>query len=379
VQVDRSGERVPLTPDQFRKLWQDLRPRYPEVFVCSSQEILGWHRREAAECEDAMAWPGAVIHLNALIEAEPRSWTLLARRGEAYAELGRWHESINDASKAIALRPAQDQLWKLEGLWLLRGEAHAELGEWKKAAADLTRAIEDAGEDAVLGNGLALALVHLAQGDIDRYRGVCARLLRDFAQRNDVESAIALAWACTLKPEAVEDREAVVRRAKAALDAASEESERLQSLQVLGAATYRAGRLEEAIGHLSAAMKAPPEPGPPRVKFEPDPGTPGGASSGSIARGDPLAWLFLSMAHHRLGHRDEARKWLDKAVAAIDRVTSGQGPSDSASSGSRIDWKTRLAYRVLRSEAESMLSGAGATRTEAPAANDADQRPKSPK
>ncbi len=26
----------------------------------------------------------------------------------------------------------------------------------------------------------------------------------------------------------------------------------------------------------------------------------------------PADWPFLAMAHHRLGHRDEARRWLDR-------------------------------------------------------------------
>ena len=63
------------------------------------------------------------------------------------------------------------------------------------------------------------------------------------------------------------------------------------------------------------------------------------------------------MAHHRLGHAEEARKWLDKAVAAIDRAA--QDPPDGASPGSRIDWRTRLAYRVLRREAEGLIGGVG--------------------
>jgi hypothetical protein len=61
------------------------------------------------------------------------------------------------------------------------------------------------------------------------------------------------------------------------------------------------------------------------------------------------------MAHHRLGHAEEARKWLDKAVAAIDRAT--QDPPDGSSLESRIDWKTRLSFRVLRREAESLIGG----------------------
>ena len=31
--------------------------------------------------------------------------------------------------------------------------------------------------------------------------------------------------------------------------------------------------------------------------------------------GDAFDWFFLAMAHWRLGHKDEARAWYDKAAA----------------------------------------------------------------
>jgi tetratricopeptide (TPR) repeat protein len=300
-----------------------------------------------------------VIHLDALIAADPESWMLLGRRGRAYAQLGRWHEAIADASRAIALRPEQDQLWKLQGLWLLRGNAHAELGRWEQAAADLTNAIEqDAGNpDPQVG----LALVHLAGSDVDGYRRDCSRLLRDYGKKEDPNVAHSVARTCILAPEAVADREAVVQCARVAAKPDSKDSDKHRSLQTLGAATYRAGRFEEAIGHLNDARNALPEPGSPRLEI--DPKAAGGVSPGPAPGGDAFDWLFLAMAHHRLGHAEEARKWLDKAVASIDRTT--QDPWDGASPGSRIYWKTRLAYRVLRREAEGLIGRSGSDRPKA--------------
>jgi tetratricopeptide (TPR) repeat protein len=239
-----------------------------------------------------------VTHLDALIAADPESWMLLGRRARAYAQLGRWQEAVADASKAIALRPEQDQLWKLDGLWLLRGNAHAELGRWQQAAADLTRAIEqDAGKPNLQ---IDLTFVHLAEGDFSRYRGACTRLLRDFGQSKDVNVANAVAWTCTLAPDAVEDREAVVRCARSAVKPMPKDPDKLRSLQILGAATYRAGRFQEAIDHLNDALKALTEPGGPGLGI--DPKAAGGVSSGPAPGGDAPDWLFLAMAHHRLGH-----------------------------------------------------------------------------
>jgi hypothetical protein len=35
--------------------------------------------------------------------------------------------------------------------------------------------------------------------------------------------------------------------------------------------------------------------------------------------GDAVDWLFLAMAHRRLGHAPEARKWYDRAVDWLDQ------------------------------------------------------------
>jgi hypothetical protein len=35
--------------------------------------------------------------------------------------------------------------------------------------------------------------------------------------------------------------------------------------------------------------------------------------------GDAFDWFFLAMAHGQLGHKDEARKWYDKAVEWMEK------------------------------------------------------------
>ena len=61
------------------------------------------------------------------------------------------------------------------------------------------------------------------------------------------------------------------------------------ALKTLGAALYLAGRFEDVILRLTERNKASNEAeGPPRRPF-------------------------LAMAHHRLGRRDEARRWLKRS------------------------------------------------------------------
>ena len=138
-------------------------------------------------------------------------------------------------------------------------------------------------------------------------------------------------------------------------------------LNTLGASTYRAGHFEEAIGHLNDAMKVLHQPLGQRTGV--DASARGGGPSTPIASGEAMDWLILAMAHHRLGHAEEARRWLDKATAAIDGAPQAQPVGESLDS--RIDWQTRLSYRVLRREAEGLIGGAGANRPKAAGADGA--------
>ena len=67
--------------------------------------------------------------------------------------------------------------------------------------------------------------------------------------------------------------------------------------------------------------------------------------------GTALDWLFLSMAHARLGHAAESRQWLNKAKSSIDEALSAK----AGDATSRVSWTERLELRLLRQEAEQLL------------------------
>ena len=90
------------------------------------------------------------------------------------------------------------------------------------------------------------------------------------------------------------------------------------ALNTLGAALYRAGRFEEAIRRLEEALES---------------------RKGKV---EPLDWSFLAMAHHCLGHREEARGWLKRL--------RGHRPS-----GAPNQFWDELEIRLLRSEAEAVI------------------------
>jgi hypothetical protein len=89
-------------------------------------------------------------------------------------------------------------------------------------------------------------------------------------------------------------------------------------LKTLGAALYRAARFAEAVRRLEEGIKE---------------------RKGESSEAD---WVFLAMAHHRLGHHDQARRWLDRFPVR------GPDPDPSAFWG-------ELEIRLLRAEAEAVV------------------------
>ena len=99
-------------------------------------------------------------------------------------------------------------------------------------------------------------------------------------------------------------------------------------VRVLGAALYRSGQFDSAVERLNDAMKM-----------------------GVQGMGSGL--LFLAMTHHRLGHANEAKQSLAKAIERIDQVLI-----DEVIDGDRLTWQDKLQARILRREAEALITGA---------------------
>ena len=108
-----------------------------------------------------------------------------------------------------------------------------------------------------------------------------------------------------------------VRLAELAVNGAPEQS-KAYLLNTLGAALYRAGRFAEAVRRLEEGIQK---------------------RKGVSSEAD---WVFLAMAHHRLGHHEEARRWLDRF--------RDRGPNLDPSAF----WH-ELEIRLLRAEAEAVV------------------------
>ena len=136
------------------------------------------------------------------------------------------------------------------------------------------------------------------------------------AASSSAENGRKVAWILVLIGDEMSDHDAAISLAEEALAGIPEQG-RADALGTLGAALYRAGRFEEAIRRLDEGI------------------------GGQDGQGLPQNWAFLAMAHHRLGHQAEARRWLD-------RFRNDQAPEGGS-------YWNDLEIRLLRREAESLI------------------------
>jgi tetratricopeptide (TPR) repeat protein len=237
-------------------------------------------------------------------------------RGDALAARGLWDGAEAAYAEAARARPrhpsVRDALARL----------HARRGRLDRAVAELAEASRWIPDDARLPRLRALLL--LESGDRAGWRDACAALLDRFGGTIDPRAAREVARAWALAPGPAGDPAAPLRLADVAIGldknpfGAGAADAKTDAVTTLGAALHRAGRPAEAIGRLEEAIRTRGEAGSPRD------------------------WAFLSLAHHRLGHGAEARRWLD-------RLREYRPSEDLAR------FWDELEIRLLRSEAEAVI------------------------
>jgi tetratricopeptide (TPR) repeat protein len=155
------------------------------------------------------------------------------------------------------------------------------------------------------------ALRRLNQQGLEAYRSYCSDLLQRKGTPNFESDWNNLAWTCVLAPDAVTDMGRIVQVAQRAVGSSGPNA---AYLNTLGVAFYRAGNLQAATESLQRSM----------------------AQHGQ--GGIPEDWFFLAMIYHKLGDRDQAKNWMDKA----DRATTANPKPE---------------WLLFRREAEAVLAG----------------------
>ncbi len=103
------GGCVNLTASEWLQRWQMFRQRHPQYHSLTwpRRQLLAWHRRKATGYIENRQLPGAIWHLDRLIQLDPRNHSARYTRGLVHENLGNLEKAVPDYTKAIeAVREA---------------------------------------------------------------------------------------------------------------------------------------------------------------------------------------------------------------------------------------------------------------------------------
>jgi tetratricopeptide (TPR) repeat protein len=251
------------------------------------------------------------------IELKPDYVEAWRNRGIAYWRLGQRNGALADYSKVIELQPDRGEAWSNRGL------VYWHLGQYDKAIADYSKAIELKPDDAQAWNNRGDAYRGLRQYD---------KAVADFSKAIELNPKYvyaynSLVWLLANCPESkFRDPRRAVELAKKGIQL---EPQNGIYWNTLGVAQYRAGSFKEAVDALEKSIEL---------------------GKG----GNSFDWFFLAMAHQRLDHADEARRWLERGARWIEAAKR----HEAEGKGNRWpNWFDRIAVEHLRREAEAMIKG----------------------
>jgi superkiller protein 3 len=259
----------------------------------------------------------AIPYLRKAIELDPKCGTAHGNLGGILQLQGKLDEAIACYKKAIALHVKDTKLHYNLGVVLhLHGKLDEAIAYYKEAIAldpsnwrahqylgvilcDHLREYENAAAcfRKVIELDPKNANAHYCFGNALRSQGKAAEAIACYRKAIELDPKNAnahsnLAWVlATCVDLKLRDPAEAVKLARKAVQL--EPKNRIY-WQTLGYAEYRVGNWESAIAALE------------KVKALGSPG-------------DSVEWFPLAMAHWQLGHKEEARKWYDRAVAWMDK------------------------------------------------------------
>jgi WD40 repeat protein/tetratricopeptide (TPR) repeat protein/tRNA A-37 threonylcarbamoyl transferase component Bud32 len=359
-----SGERLALgeLSGMGRNEWNDRWRRFREtpetaaiVAAWARPDPRAAHELAAKEAETSGRLPDAIESLSRLIGLQVDDPSLYLRRAAVYVRLGKFPEADDDFAKAEKSGATID-VWLARGRTLhnrreyeraigeftrvidqkpgqidltnahfFRGMAYAEIEEWEQARRDETATVALVPQ-SFMGWKLR-ALSELGLGDTGAYRETCRAALERLSGSDNAYALESLVSMCVRAPDAGVDPAAIVKFAEQAVEKFPKNA---NFQRTLGHAFYRAGMYEKSIDRLREVVSM---------------------GGGSL----PIDWLIVAMAHHRLGHADEARRWLDKVEQWLVQYPQVLSKPEPGKSVWHVD--LRMQFKMLHREARELLNG----------------------
>ncbi|HVC96591.1 MAG TPA: tetratricopeptide repeat protein [Pirellulales bacterium] len=287
------GRAVELASD-FKEAWsqkglvsldlyrfKDAAEDFSHVIELDPKDAGAWNGRGYSHCHSNELDEAVADHSKA-IELDPNLAASWFHRSFVHIKLGQYDKAIADCSKAIELDP------KYAVAWCRRGVAQDDSMQLDEAIADYTKAIELDPKYVLAWSNRGLAHFNLNEFD---------EAVADYTKAIELapDSAVNhnnLAWLLATSPDPkFRDPRRAVELAKRAVELAPEDA---GNWNTLGAAQYHTDDWKLAIEALTRSMEL----------------RNGGHGSD---------WLFLAMAHWKIGSRETARKWYDQTVAWVEK------------------------------------------------------------
>jgi hypothetical protein len=242
------------------------------------------------------------------------------REGEALKRLGAEERQAaqrlwSDLDRIVMATP---QGQRAKGQW------HAGRREWLPAARCYARVLKESETDE--GHfWFEYAALLLLSGDRDGYRRACARMIERCGKARDLRP-YHVARARTLAAASQAELDAVGRLAAGELN---DNAGEFWSLLQQGALAQRAGQAEKATGLLLSSLAVEKREG-----------------------NAMLMWLWLALAEQARGQPTQARRWLERATAVLDRYPVLPADHEGRLGMHLHNW---LEAHVLRQQVEALL------------------------
>jgi tetratricopeptide (TPR) repeat protein len=273
--------------------------------------------------------------------------------GDFHWQQGHFTDGVQAWQKAAraleAISQPQDDTHTQEIIlrWRALGASYVKAGLWSEASACFDRLLRaefrqarDINDNIRCQDYIRCALLRLRTGNVAGYRKDCT-VIHEFMEKPvDFKEGgpVAFTWACALDNRANLDPVQVLKWSKQIV--AVQSWNWPQHVHAL--ASYRAGRFEQAVTFANKSVASVTWPG--------------------YNSNLPL----LALAQHRLGHADEARKWLEKANrewrerSPLAHSITAPNVLPISAHGSdfwQVLWQDWLIFQHLLAEANTMILG----------------------
>ncbi len=309
----------------------DMGRAWPHEVILSGLEYMA----RARACVNLERWGDAESALNKAVLARPFDDEVLLERArfflardrpemadddfvEAYALGSREAEVFERIAKNAALivrATAKLPYWGVS-LWARRADDHVKAQRWAEAASDFSQLarLEPENVDHLMHRVLSL----WASGDLAAFARARFEILDRFEATKDPQKATCASWYAAVAPGLELRAGTMLRLAEFAVKGTHDDNWKPSAVMGFGFALYRTNRFEDAIRRLEEVVQI---------------------WKGAIG---PDAMAGLAMAHHRLGHREEARLYLEQLRTRRPNTDPGQ-------------FWYELQNRLLQNEAEATI------------------------